>query len=175
MRPRLVRPNQRLQRGLQILSVGRRPLVQNHQIDGEAFHPPIFVGAQQLADDLQVLDVIDPDQHDRQVAGNSVGPKRRWSALASLQHVGRRPQRRIGVEHVIGETLEEMRFVGVDAEVMELHLRLGPGERDRALEGGGVVMLVDQIERLARESARPASRTRRVPWPLAEAGRGGED
>ena len=146
MRPRLIRTCESLQRGLQILIVGWRPLVQNHEIDVEVLHPPIFVGAYQFANDFQVFGLVDPHQHDRQVAGDSVGPQLRRSALASLQNVGRGPQRRIGVEHAIGETLEEMRFVGTDAEVMELHLRLGPRERHRALEGGGVVMLVHQVE-----------------------------
>src|SRR5438874_13694244 len=41
-----------------------------------------------------------------------------------------------------------MRFVGADPEVMELHLRLGPRERHRSLKGGGVVMLVHQVEHL---------------------------
>ena len=39
-----------------------------------------------------------------------------------------------------------MRFIGADAEVMELHLRLGPRERHRSLKGGRIVMLVHQIE-----------------------------
>jgi len=104
------------------------------------------VGTHQLANDFQVFGLIDPNQHDRQVAGDPVGPKLRWSALAYLQNVGRGPQRRIGVEREIGETLEEMRFVGADPEVMELHLRLGPRERHRSLKGGGVVMLVHQVE-----------------------------
>ncbi len=41
-----------------------------------------------------------------------------------------------------------MRLVGPDTEVMELHLRLGPRERHRALKGGGIVMLVGQVEGL---------------------------
>src|SRR5260370_4673801 len=50
-----------------------------------------------------------------------------------------------------------MRFVGADAEVMELHLPLGPCERHRSLKGGGVVMLVHQVECLgaSRGNHRP--------------------
>ena len=160
---------------MQILIVGRRPLVQNHEIDVEAFHPPIFVGAHQLANDFQVFVFIDPHQHDRQIARDSVGPQLRGAALASPQHVGGRPQGRIGIEHAICQALEQMRFVGADAQVMELHLRLGPRERHRALEGVGVVMLVRQVECLGRGSARPSSRTRRAPWLPAVFARGGED
>ena len=49
--------------------------VQNHQIDRQLLHPPVFVGAEQLADDLQILDVGDSDQNDRQVAGNPDAPR----------------------------------------------------------------------------------------------------
>ncbi len=45
-----------------------------------------------------------------------------------------------------GETLEQAGFARIDAEVVELHLRLGPGQRGRPLEGGGVAMLVDEVE-----------------------------
>ncbi len=49
------------------------------------------------------------------------------------------------------ETLEQARLARTDPEVAELHLRLGPGERRCALEGGDVAMLVDEVEqRLAR-------------------------
>ena len=171
----LVRPNQSLQSGLQILIVGRGLFVQNHEIDGQLLHPPIFVGTHQLANDFQILGLIDSNQHDRQIAGDSVRPKRRRSALTSLQHVGRRPQRRIGVEHAIGQTLEEIGFVGVDAEMVKLHLRLGPRERDGALEGGGVVMFVSQVERFAARGRdqRPERDARRGARALAA--RGGED
>ena len=87
-RPRLARPHQCLQGGLEILSVGRGPFVQDHEIDGQLLHPPVFVGAEQLPDDLQILDLIDPHQDDRQVAGDAVRPERRLSPLASSEHSG---------------------------------------------------------------------------------------
>src|SRR6266852_388496 len=39
-----------------------------------------------------------------------------------------------------------MRLIGADAQVMQLHVRLGPREGDSALERGYVVMLVGLIE-----------------------------
>ena len=62
---------------------------------------------------------------------------------------------------------------GVDAEMVQLHLRLGPGQRRRALEGVGVVVLVDQVEQRSRATARPASRTRCAPCRRPESARGG--
>ena len=43
---RLAGPNHRLQSGLQILRVGRGIFVQNHQVDRQLLHPPVFVGAE---------------------------------------------------------------------------------------------------------------------------------
>ena len=49
------------------------------------------------------------------------------------------------------ETLERTCLARTDSQVVELHLRLGPGESRRPLEGGGVAMLVDEVEqRFAR-------------------------
>ena len=58
---------------------------------------------------------------------------------------------------MVGETLEEMRFVGTDAEMMELDLGLRPRQGDRAFEGRRVVVLVGQVERFAarRRDQRP--------------------
>ena len=39
-----------------------------------------------------------------------------------------------GEDDVACQTLEQIRFAGVDAEMMELHLRLGPGQRRRAFD-----------------------------------------
>ena len=151
------------------------PFVQDHEIDGELFHPPVLVGAQQLADDLQILDVVDPNQHDGQVARDPVRPQRGRAALASAEHLGSRAQRRVGVEDAIREALEELRFVRPDTEMTELHLRLGPRQRDGALEGGRVMVLVDQVERLVagRRDQRPERDADR--GARRQSVRGGED
>ena len=44
------------------------------------------------------------------------------------------------------EALKKSGFAGVDAEMMELHLRLGPGQRRCALIGRCVSMFVDTIQ-----------------------------
>ena len=56
------------QRDLQVLHIGRGALVQDHEVDGELLHPPVLVGLQQLVRDADVVDVVDPQQHDGQVA-----------------------------------------------------------------------------------------------------------
>ena len=95
------------------------------------------MGVHQLAHDFHVRGLVDPNQHDGQVTGNPGGPQLRLSALAAPQQVGRRPQRRVRIEHAIGDTLKEMRLVGVNVQVMQLHLRLRPRQstaRSKAFE-----------------------------------------
>jgi len=40
-------------------------------------------------------------------------------------------------------------FIGADPEVTKLHLYLGPGQRGRAVECHGIVMLVHKVENFA--------------------------
>src|SRR5437588_11726880 len=96
--------------------------------------------SQQLADDGNVLDVVDPHQNDRNVAGNALSPERCWAAAASANDIGRRTRRRIGVEHVSREALKEARLVSLDAQMIQLDLRLGPSQCGGTLECIGVVM-----------------------------------
>ena len=73
----------RLQGRLQILSVRRGVFVQNHEIHRQLLHPPILMRAEEVADDLQIPDVVDPAHHDWHVAGNAVRPQRGRLALAA--------------------------------------------------------------------------------------------
>jgi len=167
--------NQRLERALQILIVRRRALVKNHQIDGEPFHLPVLVSADQLADYFQIFGLVDSDQDDRQVARYIRAPEFRRAALAALQHVGRRPERRIRIEHAICETLKQMRLVGADAQVMQLHLRLGPRERDSAIRTRSRRDACRPGRAPRRGFARSSSRKRLGRWRRPGCGPGGED
>ena len=153
--------------------IRRRALVHDHQINAQPFHPPIFMGANQLAHDLEIVGVVDPNEHDGQVAGNPGGPQLRLSANAALQQVGRGPQGRVRIDHAISETLKKMRFVGVNAQVMQLHLCLRPRQRHCALERGRVVMLVGQVDHFGprRRDHRPDRRRARLRPPGCEARR----
>ena len=62
---------------LQILDIGGAALVQDDEIDRQALQPPVLAGAQQLADDARVLDLVDAHQHDRHVARDALRPQRR--------------------------------------------------------------------------------------------------
>ena len=66
-RPRLAGAHQGLDRDLKVLHVGGSALVQDDEIDRELLHQPIFVRFQDLASYVEIVDVGDPQQHDRQV------------------------------------------------------------------------------------------------------------
>ena len=78
-----------------------------------------------------------------------------------------------GIQQVAGEALEQAGLARIDAEMVQLHLRLGPGQRGRALEGGGVAMLVDQVEHRLRAMLRPPSRRRCARSRRVRPARGG--
>ncbi len=75
------------------------------------------------------------------------------------------------------QTLEEVGFVGVNAEMVKLHLRLGPREGDGALESRRVVVLVGQVERFAARGRdqRPERDPRRGPGRQPDAAAKTED
>ena len=72
---RLARPDEGLERVLQVLGVGGAVLVEDHEVDVEQLQPPVLVRAEQLANDVEVLDLVDAHQDDRQVARDAVGPQ----------------------------------------------------------------------------------------------------
>ena len=101
-----------------------------------------------------------------------------WPGPASRgDGLRRRSECRRRVDGVSGETLEQAGFTAIDAEMMQLHLRLGPGQGGRALEGAGVMVFVHETQDiLARggdhgPEVDPRSRPRRDPYPAAQ----GED
>ena len=145
-RRRLAAADGRLQESLEVLHVRGRALVEDDQVDGKLLDPPVLVRAQELAHDPEVLRLVDLHEDDRQVAGDAVGPERGRATGVTAEHGRRRPQRPLGVEHAPGQALEQVRLVGADAEVMELHLGLGPRQRGRALERGRVAVLVGEVQ-----------------------------
>ena len=141
---RLAGPDHCLQRGLELLRVGVRPLVQNDQIDCQPLQAPVLVRAEKLPDDAPILRLVDADQDDREVAGNPVGPQGRGPGRILPQHHRRRPKRRVRVENPARKILEQAGLVHANPEMVELDLRPCPGERDRPLERRGVAILVRQ-------------------------------
>ena len=87
--------------------------------------------------------------------------------LPALDGLRRRAQRRRGVDDVSGQALELTGLAPVDTEVVQLHLGLGPSQRGGALERADVVVLVDQIQDLARDDATMVQKSTRAVAPGA--------
>ena len=85
---RLAAPELGLQKGLEILSVGRGLFIQDHEIHCQLLHPPVFVGAKELPDNALILGFVDADQNNRDVAGNSVPPECRGPPGIACEHRG---------------------------------------------------------------------------------------
>jgi hypothetical protein len=139
-----------IDRALQVLQIGRSAIVHDHEIDRQPLQPPIFEGAQQLPHNIKVLGAVDPEQNDRQVAGNAMRPQRRDVSAAALERLGRRTKRGIGKDDPCSEPLKQMRFLRPDAEVVELSLRLCPGHRGKPVEGGRLAMPIGEGRGLLR-------------------------
>ena len=147
LRARLAGPHQGLDRDLKVLNVGSGALVEDHEIHGQPLHPPVFGRLQRLPHEVDLLHVGNAHQHDREIAGYAQAPQIRLAAAAAANGVRWRPQHRSGVDDVPGQTLVLTRLASIDAEMVQLHLRLRPGERAGPLECADVVVLVDQAER----------------------------
>ena len=126
--------------------VRHRLVVQQHEVDGEAFQVPVFVRGQQLPQQAAIVDVVDAREQDRPIARDAEPPQARQRQRVRLQRSLRRPQRHVVVEQRVRELLVQVRLAVVDAEVMQLHLRVRPCERRRAVVGGGIVILVGEPE-----------------------------
>ncbi len=146
LRTRLACPDQGLDRDLKLLDIGGLALVQDDEIDGELFHPPIFVRLQQFADDVDIFDIGDAQKHDRQIAGNALRPQTGLRAAAPHDRIRGRAQGRRGIDHMSREPLKQPRLARRHAEMVELHLSLRPRQHRGARERGGVAMLVDAVE-----------------------------
>ena len=75
-----------------------------------------------------------------------MGPETRRAPLVAGEEAGGRTHRRVRVEDPVGEALEEMGLVGLDAKVVQLDLGLGPRECRRPLERGGIAVLVGEVQ-----------------------------
>ena len=144
----LVRSHHGFQGLLEILGVGGPFRIEDHEIGGNPLQVPILVGTHELPDDVHFLVRLDAHQGNREIAGDAVGPESRRPQAVLGQHLRRRVQRGIGVEETIGQTLEEVRFVPGDPEVVQLNLGLGPGQRARSLERRGLMVLLRDLQGL---------------------------
>ena len=96
--------------------------------------------------DVDVFGVGDAQQHNRQIAGNPLWPQAGLCAAAAHDRIRGRAEGRRRIDHMSGKPLKQPCLARRHAEMVELHLRLGPRQHRGARKRRGVAMLVDAIE-----------------------------
>lgn len=82
-RSRLCGADRRLDAGLQILNIGRRPFVQDDKVDSELSHAPVFMRVQRFAHGTQVFRIVDEQNDQGQIARNAHVPQARLRTKAA--------------------------------------------------------------------------------------------
>ena len=117
--------------------------VQHDEIERHALAAQVLVRLEQVGEERQLGAVLDRGEQDREVAGDAVLPQLRLSATVLLHGI-LRSQARIAEEQTAREPLEAQRVLDGEAEVPQLDLRVGAGQRDRASDCAPVVVLFDE-------------------------------
>jgi hypothetical protein len=76
------------QRSVQRIGIFLVGGIQKHEIGGQLTCTPVTLRIQQLVDEADLPGIFDACQHDRQVAGDALGPQHRRTALAPGQDRG---------------------------------------------------------------------------------------
>ncbi len=124
--------------------VARGILVEDGDVGAKALQPPVLLRTQHLAHQGQIAILNHAHDQDRQVAGDAVRPEARLPERVSREERGGGAQRGVGPQHIRGEPIVELRFIGRDPEVTQPHLGLGGGEREGAGGRGGIVVFLRQ-------------------------------
>ncbi len=153
----------RVELGLELPRLGVGGVVEDHQVDRKPLEPPIFLGAQQSLDEVEAALIAGLDEHDGQIAGDAVAPKRGRPRLVPGENLRRGAQRRIAVQHPVGDLLELERFAGLDPQVAQARFRLLRCRFRGTIEGGRVAQPVGgrQGLRTARRDTVPEGHSRR--------------
>ncbi len=110
----------------QLLLVRRRPRDEEDHVDGHALETPVVVRVQQLPGGRQSFDRIDGREQNRPVTGQADAPELALPQRVRSELLLRRAHRRVRVEEVPGDLLEQRRVRRREAEVAKLHLGARP-------------------------------------------------
>ena len=136
---------------VQLLAVSRLVLGPDHEVHDQPFQAPVRTRAEQLADEVDVRQVADLQQHDRQVARDRITPQPGLAAAVLQDH------RRIGAHGGVGEhdrTRQALVVLGFrfrDAELLQRHLVVRPRQVEDAVGDAPVLVALGQVlDALAR-------------------------
>ena len=119
-------------------------VVEHHEIHLQPAPAPEGVHLDEGAEPIEVVHRRDPEQQDREVARDPVGPEPGLRADVSLADVGGRGQPGVAVEQPPGQFLGRERLLPAQPEVAQLDQPVGRGEVEGALRGVGVVVALGQ-------------------------------
>ena len=121
--------------------------VPDHEINSQSLETPIGVRLHELAHEVDVADIGNLQQYDRQVAGNRVSPEPGLPAAVPDENARGRAQRRVGVNHRAGEAAVELRVRLGGIELPQHHLAVCPGQLEDAIGETMILIFVDQTQR----------------------------
>ena len=104
--------------------------------------------SQELPGHLDVFFAIEAQDYYREVAADSLRPETQLRQLVQRQHMRPWAQRRIRVEDAPGESLKEMRLVGIDVQMTHLHLGARPCQTRLTFEDIRVAIFFSERDRV---------------------------
>ena len=113
---------------LQVLNIRRRPVIQDDKVDSKLPHPPIFMGAEHLMQNSEILSIVNLQHDDRQIARNSHRPQGRLPPSSRLNLRSRCTHAGIAARDHATQYLKIGGIGMGDPEVTQLNLRLRPGQ-----------------------------------------------
>ena len=131
---------------LQHLPVTGAVLVPDHQVHRQSLQAPVGVGLDELAHQLDIGQVADAQQHDRQVAGNGVAPQAGLPAPVAHEHAAVGAQRGMGVDDRAGQASVELRVGLAGVDLAQHHLGVGPGQFEDAVGEAPILVFLDQAQ-----------------------------
>jgi len=92
------------------------PLAEDHEVHRQSVQAPIRVAGYKLARQIDIRRVCNAQQHDRQIAGNGIGPQTRPALAIPAENARVGAQRSVGVDDRTGKTCVEprIRFAGLE-------------------------------------------------------------
>ena len=121
-------------------------LVPDHEIHCQSLETPVGVCLHELAHEVEVGDIGNLQQYDRQVAGNRVSPEPGLPAAVPDENARGCAQRRIGVNHRAGEAAVELRIRFGGIELPQHHLAVCPSQLEDAIGETVILIFLDQTQ-----------------------------
>ena len=133
---------------MHLRAVAARVLVPDDQVRRQPLAPPVGVRLHGLADQLNLAQVGDADQHDGQVAADAVGPQVVLLARVAGDGLPLRPPLGRGVDHAAGEAAERLGVLLRHAELPQHDVRVCERQIAHAVVEPAVAVFLDQPVRL---------------------------